>query len=269
MYMNDQVAASEAEIRAVLAEGADDADPLRPLGLCLLGQAVYNGGRFQEFGQLARESEDSARRGGPDGDYDLAEALFNRCALAVFRGTPDRAAANEYLQLARALGNARALAGALIASGLSEPDPRRGEELLAQARELTAQSKDTYRHLVATMFVELLADDRDPLRAIRGLAEFVEQVRSTGLRVLLRQKALILLRAMATIGRYDAVAVLDGAHPHQSIRPAQLAQAVTAAREALGEDRYAELSDIGRSFSPSDLEEFLLQLASEVSESIT
>ena len=50
------------------------------------------------------------------------------------RGTTDRAAANEYLQLARDLGNARALAGALIMSGMFDPDPRRGEELLAQAR---------------------------------------------------------------------------------------------------------------------------------------
>ena len=154
-------------------------------------------------------------------------------------------------------------------SGMSESDPRRGEELLAQARELTAQAKDTYRHLVATMFVELLADDRDPLRGIRSLPEFVEQARSTGLRVLLRQRGFNLLRALATIGRYDAVAVLDGASAHQSIRPAPVAQAVTAGRQALGDDHYAELRDIGQSFSPSDLEEYLLQLASQLPEGTT
>ena len=40
---------------------------------------------------------------------------------------------------------------------------------------------------------------------------------------------------------------------------------MTAAREALGEDHYAELYDMGRSFTPADLEEYLLQLASELS----
>ena len=40
---------------------------------------------------------------------------------------------------------------------------------------------------------------------------------------------------------------------------------MTAARDALGEDHYAELCDIGRSFTPADLEEYLLQLASDVS----
>ena len=112
MFMNAQGAVSEAEIRAVLAEGADDFDPLRPLGLCVLTQALYNLGRFQETAELAREAENCARRGGPDYDYDLAEALFNRCAVALFQDAPDREAADEYLELARALGNARAL-GAL------------------------------------------------------------------------------------------------------------------------------------------------------------
>ena len=34
MYMNNELAAAEAEIRAVLAEGGDDSDPLKPLALC-------------------------------------------------------------------------------------------------------------------------------------------------------------------------------------------------------------------------------------------
>jgi hypothetical protein len=54
-----------------------------------------------------------------------------------------------------------------------------------------------------------------------------------------------------------------------SIRPALAAEAVTAAREALGADRYAELRDMGRSFTPSDLEEFLLQLAAELPQELT
>jgi hypothetical protein len=38
-----------------------------------------------------------------------------------------------------------------------------------------------------------------------------------------------------------------------------------AARNALGEDRYSQLYEIGKSFSPADLEEYLLELYSELS----
>jgi hypothetical protein len=70
---------------------------------------------------------------------------------------------------------------------------------------------------------------------------------------------------LSALHRYDAVAVLDSASLRTSIRPAQAAEAVTAAREALGEDRYAQLYDEGHSFSPADLEDYLLQLAAELS----
>ena len=44
-----------------------------------------------------------------------------------------------------------------------------------------------------------------------------------------------------------------------------VARAATAAQEVLGEDHYAELRAIGRSFTSSDLEEIQPRLASELS----
>jgi hypothetical protein len=265
MYMNNELAAAEDEARGVLAAGGDDPDPLKPAALChILGPAVTQQlGRMEEGVQLGRDGEDCARRRGSASDYDLGEALWNRCAIALFEGTTDRAAANEYLELARDLGNARALAGALLMSGMFEPDPRRGAELLAQARELTARSKDTWRHLLATLWLGLLADT--PQAAIRRLPDLVEQARSTGQRLGLVQYGRIILSHLADLGRYDAVAVLDGASTPTSVRPGLAAAAVTAARAALGKDHYAELYDMGRSFTPADLEGYLLQLASDVS----
>jgi hypothetical protein len=70
---------------------------------------------------------------------------------------------------------------------------------------------------------------------------------------------------LATIGRYDAVAILDGSTPRPSVRPAWTAEAKIAAQNALGEDQYTQLYDLGRSFAPADLEEYLLQLVSELS----
>jgi predicted ATPase len=260
-YMNLELAPAEAEIRAVLAERGDDSDPLKPLALFVLSTVMAGLGRGEEADQLGREAEDCARRRGQDYDYDLAEVLWNRCTFALFRGTCDRAAATEYLELARALGNARALAGALIMSGMSDPDPKRAEELLAQARELTARTKDTFRHALATLWVGFVADDLQVL--IRVLPEVIEQARSTGQRVLVQQRR-DLLHPLATMGRYDAVAVLDGSST-VAIRPAPAALAITAARQALGDDQYAQLYDEGRSFSAAEVEEYLMQLASELS----
>jgi hypothetical protein len=136
-------------------------------------------------------------------------------------------------------------------------------ELLAQARELTARTKENYRNLLAGWWITVVADD--PQAAIRSLPELVDQARSTGLRLVVAQRGPDLLRPLASFGRYDAVAVLDGASRPTPIRPTWAAEAVTAAREALGEDRYAQLHDEGLSFSPLDLEDYLLQLAAELS----
>jgi hypothetical protein len=259
--MNNEHAAAEAEIRAVLAEDGSDSDPLKPLALFLLTAVMAGRGSTEEGEQLVREAEDCARRRGSDYDYDRAEGLWNRCATALFRGDPDRAGANEYLELARDLGNARALAGALLMSGMADPDPKRGGEMLAQARELTARTRETWRHLIATIWLGLLVDD--PLVPIHALPGLVEQARSSGQRLSLVQHGRNLLKPLATIGRFDAVAVLDGASVPYSVRPALAAEAVTTARQMLGEGHYGQLYDEGHSFSPADLEEYLLRLAAE------
>jgi hypothetical protein len=264
IYMNGELAAAEAEIGAVLAQGGDDPDPLKALALLMLGSAMgQQPGRFEEAEPFGLQAEDCARHGGPAYEYDLAEILWNVCTGALFRGDTDRAAASEYLELARDLGNARALAGALIMSAMFDPDPGHGLELLAQARELTARTRDTYRHLLATWWVGFLMDD--PLSTIRALPDVVEHARSTGQRLSVVQRGRELLPTLSALDRYDAVAVLDGASLRTSIRPALAAEAVTAAQEALGEDHYAQLYDEGHSFSPADLEEYLLQLAAELS----
>jgi hypothetical protein len=72
IYMNNDLAASEAEERSVLAEGGDDSDPLQPLALILLCAPVGYLGHMEECDRLAREAVVSARRRGPGYDYDRA-----------------------------------------------------------------------------------------------------------------------------------------------------------------------------------------------------
>jgi hypothetical protein len=71
-------------------------------------------------------------------------------------------------------------------------------------------------------------------------------------------------KPLGDLGRYDAVAVLDAASGPTSIRPALVAEAIASARSALGDDRYTSLQQLGKTFSPSELQEFLLQLAAQL-----
>jgi hypothetical protein len=56
---------------------------------------------------------------------------------------PDPVLAQELLDLGRDLGNARALAGGLLTSAVAEHDFPRAIELLDEARDVTAPSRDT------------------------------------------------------------------------------------------------------------------------------
>ena len=176
MYMNNELAAAETEIRGVLAEGGDDSDPLKPPALVPhtyggRGPATRShGGRRATNARSGRLRPSAAA---PTMTMTWPKPCGTDAPLPCSEVATDRAAANEYLQLARDLGNARALAGALLMSGMFDPDPRRGAELLAQARELTARTKDTWRHTVATLWLGVLADNapsRDPQAAGPGRA---------------------------------------------------------------------------------------------------
>jgi hypothetical protein len=101
-------------------------------------------------------------RGGALLDYERSEALWNHCALALFTGASDFACAGRFLEMARNFGNPRATAGTLLMCGIRNPDIARGLELLAEARELATQSRDSYRDAVATRWLGVLQSTVDP-----------------------------------------------------------------------------------------------------------
>jgi hypothetical protein len=118
--------------------------------------------------------------------------------------------------------------------------------------------------MLATVWgVEVRANE--PFAAIRAIPGTIDQARSSGQRLIIPYQGRALLWPLAALRRYDAVAVLDGASTTTTIRPALAAEAVAVAREALGEDDYAVLCARGRSFSLAELEDYLLQLASDLS----
>jgi hypothetical protein len=70
---------------------------------------------------------------------------------------------------------------------------------------------------------------------------------------------------LAALARFDAIPILEASSTRLCLRPAEAESAVAAAHEVLGDDEYATLFAKGQTFSPRDLEQFLLQLAPEVS----
>jgi predicted ATPase/class 3 adenylate cyclase len=260
-YMDRRLDEAGAEIGAVMSDSGEGVDPLEPLALMMLSGVVGNSGQLDKCDELAVAAIERALAMGPDYDYDRAEAMWNRCSVAFSLGTPNAGLAADLLGLARQLGNARAIAGGLLQMGVADPDPARAGEFLAQARDLTARTRDTYRYALATAWQGFIRSSNDPGEALLMIPELIRHARTTGQHLLVAQLR-DLVGPLSTLGRDDAVAVLDGATIPISIRPALTAAAIARAHDALCEERYAELAQLGNSFSPAELQEYLLDLAS-------
>jgi hypothetical protein len=259
--MDRRLEEADGMVRAVMAECDAGDDALEPLALFLLSGVAGNSNRLDEAAQLSIAAVERGLAMGPAYDYDRAEAMWNLCTVAFVAGRPDATLAGELLALARRLGNARAIAGGLLQSGLAEPDFTRGVDLLAQARDLTARTRDTYRYAVATLWLGILDASRSPHKAMELIPELIGHVRATGQRLLVFQLRDFTI-PLSILGRHDAVAVLDGSSNVISVRPALVTAAVARARQALGDQQYTELFERGKTFAPADVEEYLLGLVS-------
>jgi predicted ATPase len=260
VYMDGRLEEADRMVRAVITSRGEGVDPLEPLALVVQSGVAGNSNRVDESVELATAAVARALAMGPAHEYDRAEALWNLCTIANVFGAPDGGLAAELLGLARRLGNARAIAGGLIQRGVAETDAARALELLAQARDLTSRTRDTYRYAVATLWFGILDASRSPHRAIELIPELIRHVRNTGQRLLVFQMRDLTI-PLSMLGHHDAVAVLDGSSNLISVRPTLAAAAVARAREELGDERYGELFDRGKRFSATDLEDYYLELA--------
>jgi predicted ATPase/class 3 adenylate cyclase len=261
-FMASEFRQAELETRSVLDAG-DDIDTLRPLALFQLA-ATGDANDPDEFVRLSRESYEAARLGGSDYDYDRTEALWNLCIDAMNQGRPDPVLAHELLDLGRDLGNARALAGGLMTSAVAEDDLPRAIELLDEARDVTARSRDTFRYAAATAWLGFLTAGDDPQAALRTVPDLVAHAQATGQHILLKNISRDLLMPLATLQNFEAVAILDGAGNDVSIRPARAAEAVATAKRALDDQHYEMLHSQGEALSPIQLEDYLLGLADKL-----
>jgi predicted ATPase/class 3 adenylate cyclase len=256
-YMRGELGPAEDEIRAVL-NVLDPDDPLRPTALTWLAGAVGNAGRILECRDHAEALLAETERLGPAFDYDRAEALWSLCTVALVTGAPDHTLALRLLTHARGLGNVRAIAGGLIQVGVAEPDPVRGMASLVEALELTAQTRDSYRHGLARMWLGALQSELDPPTGLAAIREVVDHARRTGQGLLVRQMPRSYFGGLSAMGRHQAIAALDGAALIIAIRPNITAAAIARARAILGDDHYDELKGTGATMTTDDVAAFLL-----------
>ncbi len=99
---------------------------------------------------------------------------------------------------------------------------------------------------------------------MRTIPELVARAQATGQHIALKNVARDLLMPLAAVQSYQAVAILDGAATYLSLRPARAAEAVATARKALADQHYEMLHSEGEALSPLQLEDYLLQLADEL-----
>jgi hypothetical protein len=263
MYMRAELEAAEQEIRAVL-DVLDRDDPLRPTALTWLAGVIGSAGRQVELRAVAESLLADTQRLGPAFDYDRAEALWTLCTFALVSGSPDRALAQRLLTLARDLGNARAVAGGLIQVGLADPDPVRGVASLVEARELTAETRDSLRNGLARMFLGALQSEVDPRDGLAAICDVVDHARRTGQGLLVGYTPRNFFGALSALGRHEAIAVLDGASLNIVMHPDVAAAAIVQARTILGESRYEELRQQGTAMTIDDVAGFLLAAVADL-----
>jgi hypothetical protein len=261
--MQNRLVASEAELRAVLDSSDDRTDPLVPLGLTLLSSAVGNQGRTAEMEALSTRALVAAEERGAHYDYERSEATWQLCCAALFAGAPDIERSREYLAFGRRIGYARAVSGGLIHCGCSDPDPERGMESLAEARELTARTGDSFRYGIATVWLGALRCFTDPVDALQMIPGIIEHARKSGLRLIVAAMRDYTV-GFAAVGRHELVAVLDGATIKPSIRPAAAADAIAAARHKLGDARHEQVRDHAATLVAADVDELLVTAVSDL-----
>ena len=262
-YMRGELAAAERDIQAVL-EDLDQDDPLRPTALTWLTGVVANSGRLDEARALAELLLAEAERLGPAFDYDRAEALWSLCTLAFATDAPDLPLAQQLLTLARELGNPRAIAGGLLQVGVADPDPVAGVSLLVEARDLTAQTRDSYRNGLAQMWLGALESERDPAIGLATIRDVVDHARRTGQGLLVLQMPRSYFGALSALGRHEAIAVLDGASLKLQLHPKVASVAVARARTILGDSHYSNLQRQGTAMKIDEVEALLLAEAADL-----
>src|SRR5262249_4700915 len=111
-------------------------------------------------------------------------------------------------------------------------------------------------YAATTGYVALMETAHNPVTAIEGLYEALDMYRGLGTsfgRNIIRDW----LPALAQLGRFETVAIVDGAASGLSIWPARVAAGIEAARTALGADAYERAKARGGTLTNEELNDEL------------
>ena len=182
-------------------------------------------------------------------------------------GRPDPPLAQRLLDLAHALGNPTALAGAYHTAGiiLGRDQPVLRSDYQRRAAELAEASGAVLIHGFALASLAAQQTD-DPVGSARAQLDVLNHYLLVGNRAHLRAFSRNLLRSLITVGAHEAAAVVDGAtsdQPELAELAAGRATRIAEARHALGSD-YAAAAARGAAMTDDELVAYLDDIITEL-----
>ena len=224
----------------------------------LLAGALNFLGRFAESRAAAEEGAAIAEDQGRVGDQVESLYLVVQAAIAADLDA-DVETVLRVQRLAESSSNRVALLWATFARAIaaSRTDLAEAARLFREAL-LVAESLGS---VVATMacraYGSVCEHPDDPVAALSGLGAALDEFAGHRLPFELGSVMRDMLPAFAQLGRYETVAVLDGAANAFAQRPAAARQAAATARSALGDHGYDAIRERGGAMTDDELEAFL------------
>jgi predicted ATPase/class 3 adenylate cyclase len=235
-------------------------DPGTPL---VLGPALVFSGDIEGGLAASQRAEEAADAVGSD--YLRAYSLYLQVYALLALGRSALDPAEKALAVALRSGNDRLRAYGLVACAVAaaDDDPIRAHDLFLEARPLTQRLRlwNLYGSTVA--YLPLMEADPDP--TLTGLREALEVYGSRHSSFGVRNVARSWIPALAQLGRYETVALIDGVTSgfSVSIWPRRVNSAIEQARSHLGDEAYERGMARGRGYGDDELRRALLPSISQ------
>jgi hypothetical protein len=196
-------------------------------------------------------------------EYFRAYALYLQVYELRALGRSALEPAEKGLAIALRSGNERIRAYGLVACAVAvaDDDPIRARNLFLEARPLTQRLRLWNLYGSAVAYLPLMEAALDP--TLTGLREALEVYGSLHSSFGVRNVARSWIPAFAQLGRYETVALIDGATSAISIWPRRVNSAIEQARAKLGDEAYERGMARSRGYGDDEFRQAILPSISE------
>jgi predicted ATPase/class 3 adenylate cyclase len=229
-----------------------------------LGYALDFQGRFPEalaaFHRAAETAHDQGRL------LEEVEAVHNLVTCQIFAGNPwSDDDVRRVLRLAATVNTPRMSAIAQWTSGLAALTEGRAEAavLLNEAADLAANRLPVIEAVLRGCAV-VAAAGGSPMGELAGLVEELKMYETSKVPFAIRGNLRTYTRALSSLERYRAIALIEGAAAATSIFPGDSRYAADHARNVLGPAQYDRLVEDARRMTTDEVAQFIAQELSDI-----